>query len=350
MGRLPKWLSGNALGRKLLGDGAKKSSNFSAAAARSPGNGVVVFNPDAKPPERPVPERVPAKYNTQSELKRKVQRQSAAQRQQDRSGTVTLNATCDLGGRVAIVTGGASGIGRATALLLSQCGARVVVGDYQLRAENDAAFAAAGIRQQTCDVRQAGDVERLVAAALDEGGVDILVNNAGIVFVRQIPDVSEAEWDVVLDTNFKSAFLFARLVIPAMRAKGGGAIVNVSSNAGLLPRAHDPVYSTSKGALIAFTRSLALSHAADRIRVNAVCPGPVCDTGIMNADLTKAADPAAVTRQMLDASPLARALGRMITPEEVAQAILYLVSDAAAMVTGTCIAIDGGKSLGVPPA
>jgi NAD(P)-dependent dehydrogenase (short-subunit alcohol dehydrogenase family) len=134
-----------------------------------------------------------------------------------------------------------------------------------------------------------------------------------------------------------------------MQARGGGAIVNVSSNAGLLPRAHDPIYSTSKGALNAFTRSLALSHAADRIRVNAVCPGPVSDTGIMNADLAKAADPAALAQRMLDASPLANAFGRMITPDEVAQAVLYLVSDAAAMVTGTCLAIDGGKSLGVPP-
>ena len=93
---------------------------------------------------------------------------------------------------------------------------------------------------------------------------------------------------------------------------------------------------------------MALSHAADRIRVNAVCPGPVSDTQIMNADLAQARDPKAMTQRMLDASPLAKANNRMITPDEVAQAVLYLVSDAAAMVTGTSIAIDGGKSLGVP--
>jgi NAD(P)-dependent dehydrogenase (short-subunit alcohol dehydrogenase family) len=255
----------------------------------------------------------------------------------------------DLSNRVAIVTGGASGIGRATALLLAQHGARVFVGDYQLRPENDAEFQAARIHQQLCDVRQADDVSRLIDIAIAAaGGIDILVNNAGIVFVGQIPEVSEAEWDACLDTNFKSAFLFARGVIPSMRSRGGGAIVNISSNAGLLPRAHDPVYSTSKGALIAFTKSLALSHAADRIRVNAVCPGPVSDTQIMNADLAKARDPKAMTQRMLDASPLAKALNRMITPHEVAEAVLYLVSDAAAMVTGTSIAIDGGKSLGVP--
>jgi NAD(P)-dependent dehydrogenase (short-subunit alcohol dehydrogenase family) len=199
-------------------------------------------------------------------------------------------------------------------------------------------------------VRRAEDVSSLVDTAVSQaGGVDILVNNAGIVMVRQIPDTTEADWNACLDTNFKSAFLFARLVIPSMRSRGGGVIVNISSNAGLLPRAHDPVYSTSKGALNAFTKSLALSHAADRIRVNAVCPGPVSDTQIMDADLQKASNPAATAQRMIDASPLAKAFGRMISPPEVAQAVLYLVSDAAAMVTGTCIAIDGGKSLGVPP-
>jgi NAD(P)-dependent dehydrogenase (short-subunit alcohol dehydrogenase family) len=260
-------------------------------------------------------------------------------------------STTDSGvkGRVALVTGGASGIGRATAILLAKEGARVFVGDLRLSSENDDAFRSLCIRQTHCDVRQESDVARMVdLVASEAGGIDILVNNAGIVFVRQIPDTTEAEWDACLDTNFKSAFLFARHVIPLMKSRGGGVIVNVSSNAGLLPRAHDPVYSTSKGALIAFTKSLALSHALDRIRVNAVCPGPVSETGIMNNDLAKADDAQAKAQQMLDASPLANAWGRMITPEEVAQAVLYLVSAAAAMVTGTSIAIDGGKSLGVP--
>lgn len=261
-----------------------------------------------------------------------------------------MNKISELANRVAIVTGGASGIGRATALLLAQHGARVLVGDYRLQPANDEVFRAAGIQQQACDVRRDEDVARLVdAAASAAGGIDILVNNAGIVLVRQVPEVSENEWDACLDTNFKAAFLLARRVIPLMQARGGGAIVNISSNAGLLPRAHDPVYSTSKGALNAFTKSLALSHASDRIRVNAVCPGPVSETSIMDADLARAADAQLTAQAMIDASPLARAYQRMITPQEVAQAVLYLVSDAAAMVTGTCIAIDGGKSLGVPP-
>ena len=256
----------------------------------------------------------------------------------------------ELRNRVAVVTGGASGIGRATALLLARHGAKVFVGDFHPLAENADAFARRGIEQLACDVRIDGDVRRLVeTAAAHGGGIDILVNNAGIGMVKHIPDASEAEWDACLDTNLKAAFLFARLVIPLMKNRGGGSIVNISSNAGLLPRAHDPIYSTSKGALIALTKSLALSHAGDRIRVNAVCPGPVGETGMMNADLAKAADPKGEAQKFIDASPLARAFGRMIAPEEVAQAVLYLVSDFAAMVTGTSIAIDGGKSLGVPP-
>jgi NAD(P)-dependent dehydrogenase (short-subunit alcohol dehydrogenase family) len=207
-----------------------------------------------------------------------------------------------------------------------------------------------GIVQMRCDVRSEDDVRRLIDEAARRGGrLDILVNNAGIGMVKPITDVSEDEWDACMDTNLKGAFLASKHAIRLMKAAGGGAIVNTSSNAGLLPRSHDPVYSISKAALIALTKSLALCHAPDNIRVNAVCPGPVQDTGMMNADLQKAADPQSVRKKMIDASPLARANQRMITPEEVAQAILYLVSDASAMVTGTSLAIDGGKSLGVPP-
>jgi NAD(P)-dependent dehydrogenase (short-subunit alcohol dehydrogenase family) len=256
----------------------------------------------------------------------------------------------DLLGRTAVVTGGASGIGRSTALLLARKGARVFIGDYHLQAENQALFSEAGIQQLMGDVRREADVRALIDAAVDATGrLDILVNNAGIGLVKQITDVTEEEWSRVLDTNLKGAFFGCKHAIAPMRRIGGGAIVNVASNAGLLPRAHDPVYSISKAALVALTRSLALCHAPDRIRVNCVCPGPVGDTGMMNADIAAAPDPDALVRKMIQASPLAQAHNRMITPEEVAQAVLYLVGDAAAMVTGTAVAIDGGKSLGVPP-
>jgi len=207
-----------------------------------------------------------------------------------------------------------------------------------------------GIIERPCDVRVESDAAALVAAAVAaHGRLDILVNNAGVGLVKPITEVSEAEWNACLDTNLKGAFLFSKHAIPAMRDSGGGAITNVASNAGLLPRAHDPVYSISKAALVSLTKGLALCHAADRVRVNAVCPGPVDETGMMNADLAAAADPEALRQKFIAASPLARAYGRMIAPAEVAAAILYLSSDVAAMVTGTAIAIDGGKSLGVPP-
>jgi NAD(P)-dependent dehydrogenase (short-subunit alcohol dehydrogenase family) len=252
--------------------------------------------------------------------------------------------------RVAVVTGGASGIGRATARLLAEHGARVFVGDYDPDDTNRELFAELGITQIRCDVRVENDVRRLIDEAVTTGGsLDVLVNNAGVGLVKQITDVSEDEWDRVLDTNLKGAFFGIKHAVPQMRAGGGGAIINLASNAGLLPRAHDPVYSISKGALVAMTKSLALCHAADRIRINAICPGPVEATRMMEADLAVAEDREAAERSFIAASPLASAHNRFITPEEVARAVLYLASDAAVMVTGTCIGIDGGKSLGVPP-
>jgi 3-oxoacyl-[acyl-carrier protein] reductase len=262
-----------------------------------------------------------------------------------------MSTTTHLSGRTAVVTGGASGIGRATAIKLAQAGAAVFIGDARLRSENDADFASLGIRQAICDVRQLDQLAALMDGAADTTGrFDILVNNAGIVMVGQVTDISEADWDACLDTNLKAAFFGVKFALPHLLKAGGGAIVNTASNAGLLPRAHDPVYSISKMALVALTKSLALCHSKDRIRVNCVCPGPVSETDIMDNDLARQADPADAARRYIAASPLARAHGRMISPEEVADAILYLVSDSAVMVTGTAIAIDGGKSLGVPPA
>lgn len=269
----------------------------------------------------------------------------------------------DLRGRVALVTGGCSGIGLATAQILAQSGAQVVVADRVLRPQSLELLKPLGVRFYECDVRDEAAVARGVKLAesisdveLDDGrgaagvrGVDIAVHCAGIVMTGAIPEISAESWDACLDINLKGAFLLAKWVIPAMQRRGGGAIVNMASNAGLLPRAHDPVYSTSKGALLALTRSLALSHAPDRIRVNAVCPGPVSGTRIIDEELATAADPTALAQRIISASPLCAAHGRMVTCAEVAQAVLYLVSDAALMVTGTALTIDGGKSLGVPP-
>lgn len=263
-----------------------------------------------------------------------------------------VSATAPVSGnRSAVITGGESGIGRATALRLARAGYTVFSGDLRLNPENDRLFADLSIHRQVTDVRRESDVQSLIAMAhTTTGRLDVLVNNAGIGMVKPITEVTEEDWDRCLDTNLKAAFFGSKHAIPLMRANSqGGAIVNVASNAGLLPRAHDPVYSISKHALVGLTKSLALCHSVDRIRINAVCPGPVGETGMINADLAAARDPAAMATQFIAASPLARAFRRMITPDEVAQAIEYLVSDAALLVTGTMIAIDGGKSLGVPP-
>ena len=156
-----------------------------------------------------------------------------------------------------MITGGASGIGRATALLLARHGASVFVGDVKPRSENEALFSELGITSLRCDVRNESTVRALVEAATTATGrLDIAVHSAGVVLVKQIPEVTEDEWNSVLDTNLKGAFCLAKHAIPAMRRAGGGSIVNISSNAGLLPRAHDPVYSTSKAAVCAFTKAL----------------------------------------------------------------------------------------------
>lgn len=260
------------------------------------------------------------------------------------------NSPIDLSGKVAAVTGGESGIGKATARRFAMAGAKVFVCDRTLIDDNRSEFGRLGIISQICDVRSVSDLESWIQSAAHQGGrLDILVNNAGIGMTKSIDGVSEQDWDDCLDINLKAAFFGCKFSIPHLRQAGGGSIINTASNAGILPRAHDPVYSISKLALVGLTKSLALCHSVDRIRVNAVCPGPVGETGMMNADLARAADREATRQQFIGASPLARAHGRMITPEEVAESILYLASDAATMVTGTMIAIDGGKSLGVPP-
>ncbi len=256
-----------------------------------------------------------------------------------------------LAGRTAVVTGGSRGIGRATALELARAGARVFTGDLQPSDDNAEEFATLGICELTCDVRQASQVRDLIERAVDEtGSLNILVSNAGINMPGLVPDVREADWDACIDTNLKGSFLACKYAIPHIKAAGGGSVVFTASNAGLLPRAHDPVYSTSKAALIALAKSLALCHAQDRIRFNTVCPGPVAETGMMNEALQSAPDRQAAHRQFIAASPLAKAEGRMITPQEVATAIVYFASDAATFVTGTSLRIDGGKTLGVPPA
>jgi NAD(P)-dependent dehydrogenase (short-subunit alcohol dehydrogenase family) len=252
--------------------------------------------------------------------------------------------------RTVVVTGGESGIGRAVARLFAEEGHAVFVGDYKSRDENRDDYRRLGITSLDCNVRREEDIRRLITTAVEQTGrLDVLVNNAGVGLVKPITEVTQEEWDRVLETNLRAAFFGCKHAIPIMKQAGGGAIVNTASNAGLLPRSHDPVYSISKMALVGLTKALALAHAPDKIRINAVCPGPVGETGMIDELIDEAADPEGMRQAIISASPMSAAYGRMESPQEIAQAIVYLASEAATMVTGTCIAIDGGKSLGVPP-
>ena len=255
----------------------------------------------------------------------------------------------ELAGRVALVTGGATGIGLATARALAAAGAIVYIAARDAaRTRRVAAEESTGgfdIRALTMDVTGADSVAGAFAEVDHARRLDIVVNNAGINMVGRVEDLSEIDWDTCLATNLKGPFLVAREAIPRLRSTGGGVIINVASNAGLVARADEPAYSTSKAGLLMLTRSLARAHAEDRIRVNAVCPGPVGDTGIMDRNLAEAADPAAALASYLAKAPLAAAWGRLIDPAEVAAVIRFLCSDEAAMITGATIPIDGGKSL-----
>jgi NAD(P)-dependent dehydrogenase (short-subunit alcohol dehydrogenase family) len=258
----------------------------------------------------------------------------------------------ELAGRVAIVTGGSTGIGLATARALAADGADVFIGVRDLvrgrRVAADESARGLVIRAVAMDVSNAESVASAFLEIDGAGRLDIVVNNAGMDMVGRAETLSEIDWDQCLDTNLKGPFLVARQAIPRMRATGGGVIVNVSSNAGLVARADEPAYSTSKAGLLMLTRSLARAHAEDRIRVNAVCPGPVGDTAIMDRNLARAPDRSAALESYLRKSPLAAAWGRLIDPGEVAALIRFLCSDVAVMITGATITIDGGKSLDGP--
>jgi 3-oxoacyl-[acyl-carrier protein] reductase len=243
----------------------------------------------------------------------------------------------DLANRVAIVTGAARGIGRAVALVLGQAGAAVVLVDVDpeaaARARDD--IAAAGVNAIACrgDVSRAGDVSTVVSATVERfGGIDILVNNAGIIRRGTIDTVTEQEWRQVLEVNVTGAFLLCRAAIPVMKRQGGGAIVNVSSIAAKLGDITSaPGYGPSKAALDALTKTLARQLAGSGIRVNGVAPHAI-ETD-MSAQWS-----AERRREIIASIPLGR-LGR---PEDVAEAVLFLVSDRAAFITGEIIDVNGG--------
>jgi NAD(P)-dependent dehydrogenase (short-subunit alcohol dehydrogenase family) len=251
-----------------------------------------------------------------------------------------------LKGRRALITGGASGIGRAAAALFSQEGAAVTVAD------RDASRGEKVVREiedtggrslfVTCDVTRAADCERAVQQTLEAfGGLDVLFNNAGVILRRSIMELDEAEWDRVMEVNVKSIYLMSKPAIPVMETGGGGSIINMASGWGLVGGRQAAVYCASKGAVVLLTKAMALDHGAHRIRVNCLCPGDT-DTPMLREEARQLGR--AEAGFMAEAA--SRPLGRVGTVEDVAQAALFLASDASRHITGTALVVDGGGLAG----
>jgi 3-oxoacyl-[acyl-carrier protein] reductase len=244
--------------------------------------------------------------------------------------------------RVAIVTGAASGIGRASAIAFAREGARVVVADTNetggsetaaaIQAEDNHAFFA------RVDVTRETEIVKMVGETVDRWGrIDILFNNAGVVLIKPIEQMLEEEWDRVMAINVKAAFLAVKHVVPHMRRAGKGAILNTGSIASLSGQVGTPVYSASKGAIALLTKSLALDLGRDRIRVNCICPG-ITDTPMLREHMGHGTEGDARIRARLSRVPT----GELLSSADVARAAVYLVSDDSEGITGILHVVDGG--------
>jgi NAD(P)-dependent dehydrogenase (short-subunit alcohol dehydrogenase family) len=245
-----------------------------------------------------------------------------------------------MNGKVAVVTGAGSGIGRATALLLAREGAVVLAADIDGPAARATAdLGDGGLIAHETDVSDDAAVQRMFAHCRKElGPVAVLANIAGIGSTTTAPETPLEVWEEVFAVNARGTFLCCKHGIPQMASGGGGSIVNMGSVAGLVGLRNRAAYCASKGAVVALTRALAIDHTADRIRVNCICPGTV-DSPWVRRLVDEAGE-------SLDALVARQPMGRLGTPEEIAAAVVYLASDAAAFITGSALVIDGGLTAG----
>ena len=242
--------------------------------------------------------------------------------------------------KIALITGAGSGIGRACALAFAREGAQVaLVGRTRAKLEQVAGeIGAAASLVCAADVSKAADIEKVVSKTVQHfGELHILVNNAATLIAGTASSHTEAEWDQTFNTNVKGVWLLSRAALPYLRAAGGGSIINMSSCIGLVGARNRVAYSASKGAVTLMTKSMAMDHAVENIRVNCICPG-IVETEMVAEFITKAPDPEAARKQRLALHPL----GRFGKPEDIAHAAVYLASDESAWVTGAAIPVDGG--------
>lgn len=244
--------------------------------------------------------------------------------------------------KVALITGGTSGIGEATALLFAKEGARIAIAG---RNEGRGKSVAAQIKQLggdaiflRADVSLAKDCQRAVEETLRAlGKLDILFNNAGVFYAQTAIECSESEWDEQIDVNLKGTFLMSKCALPAMIAQGHGVIINNSSGWGIVGGDRAVAYCASKGGVVLMTKAMAIDHGRQGIRVNCICPGDI-DTPMLPAD----AKMRGLKWEDYIAGAASRPLGRIGTPEEIAKAVLFLASDESSFMTGAALVVDGG--------
>jgi NAD(P)-dependent dehydrogenase (short-subunit alcohol dehydrogenase family) len=244
-----------------------------------------------------------------------------------------------LASKVALITGAGSGIGRACALAFAREGARVILVG-RTRAKLEQVAGEIGDKAFVCpaDISRASEIDRAVGASIARfGSLHILVHSAATLIAGTADSHTEAEWDTTFNANVKGTWLLFRAALPHLRAAGGGSVINISSAVGLVGARNRLAYSASKGAVTLMTKSMALDHAAENIRVNCICPG-IVETELVSEFITKAPDPEAARKQRVGLHPL----GRFGKPEDVAHAAVFLASDEAAWVTGAAFPIDGG--------